>query len=99
MLDNSLRGVQSHIDSVRDRENEVGLDLPDFADNDEPDVNNSTHTIQVDMEEQPNLQAIKRSGQVSNASPEPNHLQDNDKEEDSLHGDKHLGEASNVASD
>merc|ERR1712110_325370 len=47
VLDDSLQGVQSHIDSVRDRENEVGLDLPDFTDNDEPDVSNSTHTTQV----------------------------------------------------
>ena len=35
VLDDSLRGVRGHIDSVRDRENEVGLDLPDFTDNDE----------------------------------------------------------------
>ena len=47
VLDDSLRGVRGHIDSVRDRENEVGLDLPDITDNDEPDVNNSTHTTQV----------------------------------------------------
>ena len=51
LLCNVLRGVRGHIDSVRDRENEVGLDLPNFADNDEPDVSNSTHTTQVDMEQ------------------------------------------------
>merc|ERR1712179_784232 len=43
----SLRRVRGHIDSVRNRENEVGLDIPDFTDQDEPDVSNSTHTTQV----------------------------------------------------
>ena len=46
VLDDSFRSVRDHIDGVRDRENEVGLDIPEF-DNDEPDVNNSTHTTQV----------------------------------------------------
>merc|ERR1712072_546809 len=47
VLDDSFKSVQDHIDGVRDRENEVGLDVPDFIDEDEPDVNNSTHTTQV----------------------------------------------------
>jgi len=47
VLDDSLRRVRGHIDSVRNRENEVGLDIPDFTDQDEPDVSNSTHTTQV----------------------------------------------------
>lgn len=46
VLDDSFRSVRDHIDGVRDRENEVGLDIPEF-DNDEPDVNNSTHTTQI----------------------------------------------------
>lgn len=52
VFDDSFRSVRDHIDGVRDRENEVGLDFPDFIDNDEPDVNNSTHTTQVKV---PNL--------------------------------------------
>merc|ERR1711934_381692 len=47
VLEDSLKSVRGHIDGVRDRENEVGLDIPDFIDEDEPDVNNSTHTAQV----------------------------------------------------
>ena len=47
VLHDSFKSVQDHIDGVRDRENEVGLDVPDFIDEDEPDVNNSTHTTQV----------------------------------------------------
>ena len=47
VLEDSLKSVRGHIDGVRDRENEVGLDVPDFIDEDEPDVNNSTHTAQV----------------------------------------------------
>ena len=46
-LDDSLQSAQDHIDGVRDRENEVGLDVPDLIDEDEPDMNNSTHTTQV----------------------------------------------------
>lgn len=46
VLDDSFRSVRDHIDGVRDRENEVGLDIPEF-DNDEPNVNNSTHTTQI----------------------------------------------------
>ena len=45
VFDDSFRSVRDHIDGVRDRENEVGLDIPEFTD--EPDVNNSTHTTQV----------------------------------------------------
>jgi len=47
VLDDSLKSAQDHIDGARDRENEVGLDVPDFIDEDEPHVNNSTHTTQV----------------------------------------------------
>ena len=67
VLDDSLRGVRGHIDSVRDRENEVGLDLPDFPDNDEPDVNNSTHTSQVCS----NWYVVDKSRFLSSSGPGP----------------------------
>ena len=47
VLDDSFRSVKDHIDGVRDRENEVDLDLPDFDNDEEFDVRNSTHNTQV----------------------------------------------------
>ena len=43
MFRDSFNSFQDHIDSVKDKENEIDFDVTD----DSLDVNNSTHTTQV----------------------------------------------------